>query len=42
VIERDPQRTLQTEVLQQAQQKALQDWVEGQKSSGVIEIFVQP
>ena len=42
VIERDPQRTLQTEVLQQARQKALQDWVEGQKSSAVIEIFVQP
>ena len=42
VIERDPQRPLPTEVLQQNQLAALQAWVEQQKSTGNIEILVQP
>jgi len=42
VIERDPQRPLPAEVRQQNQQAALQAWVEQQKSTGNIEILVQP
>lgn len=42
VIEREPDRPLQAEVLQQVQLAALENWVEQQKAAAQIEILVQP
>jgi len=42
VIERDANRPLQAEVLQQTQLAALEQWVEQQKNTARIQIFVQP
>ena len=42
VTEREPDRPLQAEVLQQVQLAALESWVEQQKAATQIEILVQP
>jgi parvulin-like peptidyl-prolyl isomerase len=40
VIERDPQRPLDSQARQLFQEKALQDWLEGQRQAVEIEFFV--